>query len=328
MSEKLISGGRSSSKTSEYANSPRKRVEFPAEGITCDLYTRSVDREMKRATYEIVVSNDSDSDITCRLCGRDASAHALIYGVVPVGKRSQGSSLLSVPLHAEDDPQLFVQALGDGIDVFSEATKPAAKHAIPLIASLLFFTLLAIAAISVGYVFERPVTAALGMTHPAASPAARVAVAVPVAVQRRVPRRHAVAPRTVFVSASQIGMRPGKFSYLGRWEGVTNPGAGRLFGVSRRTSMRGASVTFPFVGHVVSIYGVRGPGGGHGLLTIDRNPPVRVNFYASKKISRAVVFHSPKLGRGKHVLRIVASGDVQRRSYRSSFINIAGAAYK
>ncbi|GAC1544673.1 MAG: hypothetical protein NVS2B17_26080 [Candidatus Velthaea sp.] len=285
------------------------RTRFVADRITCDLYARSVDRAKKSVIYEVIVTNESDNDISCRVYGRNAAAHTLVFGMVPVAKHSTERSLVSVQLETEDDPGLFVQALGTGVDVVFDAA-PARNGVVPALASGLL-ALLAMAAVFTVCLLGRQPIAARRVPSPVASANARAAI-VP----------------GVVVAASQTGTELGKFSYRGRWERVKNARDGRIFGSSSRTSNRGSSVSFTFIGRVVSIYGVRGPGGGHGIVTVDRSRPVRVDFYAPTKNASATIFRSPILRGGKHTVRIVALADIRDRAHRSSFVNISGAAYQ
>lgn len=135
------------------------------------------------------------------------------------------------------------------------------------------------------------------------------------------------APAT-FVSDSDVGTTPGHFRYFGRWEHVRNVRDGRFLGSSSRTFTVGAVLTFTFVGSAVRVFGVRGPGGGHAVVTLDRVRQQDVDFYAIHKQVRAIVFESPLLHRHLHTLAIAAVADSRGGGRQHSFINVSGAAYQ
>jgi len=138
----------------------------------------------------------------------------------------------------------------------------------------------------------------------------------------------AVAKGATFVSDTYVGPGVGHFQYYGRWEHVRHFRDGRLFGTSSRTASLGAAVTLSFVGTVVQLYGVRGPGGGHAIITLDGQRFRDLDFYAPHKTVRAVVFTSPDLSQGLHRLTLAALGDARVPGHRSSYVNISGAVYK
>jgi hypothetical protein len=118
------------------------------------------------------------------------------------------------------------------------------------------------------------------------------------------------------------------FRYYGRWEHVRNFRDGRLFGSSSRTALRVNSVTFFFSGTQARIYGVRGPGGGRGVLTIDGDHYFDVDFYAPAKIPQVVIYSTPILRQGKHFLVITPEAYPRTPRHHSSYINISGASFQ
>lgn len=311
------------------ASDPPRRAHFADEGIACDVSVQSLDRERQRATYELVVSNERDRDIACSLCGRDANAHLLVFGMVAVGKHSQHRTTVEVPLVDGNEPELFIRATGEGIDAVTEA-EPAA----PPVGSIrkrvpraLVWALAGVVSIGVGYLIgSRPEPARITVNAPVASPIAQAPTAARVA---REPKRRAKPKHHVqYIGSSLIGSQAGRFTYHGRWQRVTNVHDGRLFGSSSRTSSRGANLAFTFTGRIVSVFGVRGPGGGHGVVFVDRARPIRIDFYSRTKNVRAIVFRSRILKTGTHTVRIVALADVRQRGHRSSYISVSGAAYQ
>jgi hypothetical protein len=130
-----------------------------------------------------------------------------------------------------------------------------------------------------------------------------------------------------FVSESDSGPG-GHFRFYGHWERVRNATDGRLNGSSSRTDSPGAAVTFTFTGRTVRLYGVRGPGGGSGILTIDGRRYPDLDFFAPRKMPRVVLFSSPVLEFGSHVLTIAAEGDRRDARHRSSYVNLSGAWFQ
>lgn len=129
-----------------------------------------------------------------------------------------------------------------------------------------------------------------------------------------------------FISDTLTGDQPGRFHYVGHWEHVRNRRDGRFFGTSSRTAAPGATVAFSFVGRIVRIYGVRGPGGGTGIVTLDGTRYPNIDFYSTTKVARSVVFDSPLLNSGIHTIVISAVGKPRLPGHSSGYINLSGAA--
>lgn len=137
---------------------------------------------------------------------------------------------------------------------------------------------------------------------------------------------HATA--ATFVPDTYIGSQLGRFSYSGKWEHVSGMRDGRDSGTSSRTAERGASVSLIFLGESVRVYGVRGPGGGHGGVMLDKERLALVDFYAPQKSTQRIVYSSVKLPRGVHTLTIFALADKRDAAHRSSYVNISGASFE
>lgn len=138
----------------------------------------------------------------------------------------------------------------------------------------------------------------------------------------------AFAQGATFVSDSYVGPGVGHFQYYGRWQHVQRVRDGRLFGTSSRTASLGAAATLAFAGTAIELYGVRGPGGGHAIVTLDGVRFPDIDFYARHKVVRAVVFSSPPLRGGLHRLTLACVADARAPGHRSSYVNISGAVYK
>jgi len=118
------------------------------------------------------------------------------------------------------------------------------------------------------------------------------------------------------------------FRYYGHWEHVRNIRDGRLFGSSSRTASPASSVTFFFKGTQARIYGVRGPGGGRGVLTIDGDRYFDVDFYAPAKLPQVVIYSTPVLSNGEHFLVVTPEAYPRTPHQRSSYVNISGASFQ
>ncbi len=118
------------------------------------------------------------------------------------------------------------------------------------------------------------------------------------------------------------------FRYYGHWEHVRNLRDGRLFGSSSRTASPASSVTFFFKGTQARIYGVRGPGGGRGVLTIDGDRYFDVDFYAPAKLPQAIIYSTPVLRNGEHFLVVTPEAYPRTPHHHSSYVNISGASFQ
>jgi hypothetical protein len=117
-----------------------------------------------------------------------------------------------------------------------------------------------------------------------------------------------------------------QFRYVGRWEHATRHRDGRSLGTSSRSFHVGDSVTIRFVGTQIRVYGVRGPKGGYGSVTLDgRLSLASPDFYAPRLQTGALVYVSPLLAAGPHTVAIAVTG---RHGPASSgpYVNVDDAA--
>lgn len=111
------------------------------------------------------------------------------------------------------------------------------------------------------------------------------------------------------------------FAVTHGWERVVAQSDGRFHGMSVRGYHPGASAAFDFWGSTFRLYGVVGPGGGLGLVTIDGHPAYIMNFYAPRKSTHLVVYESPKLTRTKHRIELKILGE---RTTPGRYVNLDG----
>jgi hypothetical protein len=102
-------------------------VQIRAQGIACDLHARVVNSRQRRVTYELSVANRGDVRVSCRIYGLDASGHTREFGMLTIARQSAGNSLFAVPFASADGRRLYVEVVGDGINLFAEAFQPGER---------------------------------------------------------------------------------------------------------------------------------------------------------------------------------------------------------
>ncbi len=112
-------------------------------------------------------------------------------------------------------------------------------------------------------------------------------------------------------------------NFSGRWEIVHGRRDGRFRGTSARSFHTGDSLSFIFSGNRFRMYGVTGPKGGDGVLSIVGAPTTLISFYSPKKHTHALVYTSPFLSDGVHAAAIVVAGSHEPRS-RGTYVNVDG----
>ncbi len=101
----------------------------------------------------------------------------------------------------------------------------------------------------------------------------------------------------------------GQFRYVGHWEHATHHRDGRSLGTSSRSFHVGDTVTIRFLGTQIRVYGVRGPKGGHGAVTLDgQTSNASPDFYGPSVQTGALVYASPLLAAGPHTVSIAVTG--------------------
>jgi hypothetical protein len=132
--------------------------------------------------------------------------------------------------------------------------------------------------------------------------------------------RSVTAADPVHIDDSAIGRSLDHIAYEGRWDHISGMRDGRDAGTSSRSRIPGDNLVLPFDGEALRIYGVRGPNGGDAAVAIDGTYYGTVSFYARHKQVHVLVFESPQLVSGTHVLAMVVKG-AQPKSHRG-FANI------
>lgn len=127
----------------------------------------------------------------------------------------------------------------------------------------------------------------------------------------------------VFAVAAPGRDRTFEENFSGRWEIVRGRHDGRFRGTSARSFHTGDSLSFIFAGNRFRLYGVTGPKGGDGVLSIVGAPTTLISFYTPKKRTHVLLYTSPLLSDGAHAAAIVVSGSHEARSH-GNYVNIDG----
>ncbi len=151
--------------------------------------------------------------------------------------------------------------------------------------------------------------------HPEALNVTPVAATAP-------PQRATTAP----APGTPVALSAARFRYIGKWQIVRNMNDGRYAGMSGRSFVPGAQVIITFTGHAVRLYGVDGPGGGVGTLSLDGSViDSNVSFRAAHKRTHVLVFSSAPLHEGRHQLTLAVNPPSTQA--RHAYVNIESAAY-
>jgi mannan endo-1,4-beta-mannosidase len=97
------------------------------------------------------------------------------------------------------------------------------------------------------------------------------------------------------------------FSYEGSW--LVGLGPDKYLGADRYSSQAGASYSLNFVGKRVRVYAARAPHHGIVAVSIDGGPERMVDMYSPVRAEQQMVFRSPLLTSGRHVLKVRVTGN-------------------
>ena len=115
-----------------------------------------------------------------------------------------------------------------------------------------------------------------------------------------------------------------RFQYVGTWEHVHGEYDGRSMGTSSRSKNKGSLAILRFFGTRIRLFGVLGPAGGYGLISVDRERPLHADFYAPHISPHAPIYEASDLSPSRlHVLKVVAEGSRGTRSW-GRYVNIDG----
>jgi len=102
-----------------------------------------------------------------------------------------------------------------------------------------------------------------------------------------------------------------QFAYHGSGWGHANGEVGPAFpyqGTNSYTEQTGDTVTFPFVGTALTVYGITAPQHGIGAVSVDGSTPTDINFYSADRTGNVALWTSPTLADGPHTLTLAWTG--------------------
>jgi hypothetical protein len=139
---------------------------------------------------------------------------------------------------------------------------------------------------------------------------------------------HATSPpaesrtKVVTIDDASRGVGLERFHFIGHWERVRGRQDGRWGGTSTRSPHFGNSVSATINGYKFRLYGVSGPNGGTGRLGLDRDTEfAMLDFYSARKRTHVLLYTSPILAQGLHVIVVSVNGTHDHRS-RGTYVNI------
>lgn len=147
----------------------------------------------------------------------------------------------------------------------------------------------------------------------------------PVAAVLRLSRLNTAPHAVHVVGAAPDPARFPAFAYAGRWHHARRGGTD--VDTNSASLVPGSRATLAFLGTEVRVFGVLGPGGGRGIITLD-GIPVKANadFYAALRRRHALIYRSPRMRWGPHWITITVAPPVSGQPNERS-VNIAGAEY-
>jgi hypothetical protein len=114
---------------------------------------------------------------------------------------------------------------------------------------------------------------------------------------------------------------PGTVTFSGAWTAYPQCGNACFHGDDHGTIETDASATFTFTGTRIALLSARDVGNGQGAISIDDGPETPVDFYMSHRQGEQLVYVSPALASGRHVLRLRATG-TKNPSSRGTAISV------
>jgi len=116
-----------------------------------------------------------------------------------------------------------------------------------------------------------------------------------------------VTTSSVTTNDAEVGTGNGTFSYRGTWEtGSGDPAKYR--GDDHYSDSAGSSFTYRFSGTSVSLFGAKAPHHGQASVQIDDGPVAVIDQYAPSRQDDALLYTSPTLAAGDHVVTVTVTG--------------------
>jgi mannan endo-1,4-beta-mannosidase len=107
-------------------------------------------------------------------------------------------------------------------------------------------------------------------------------------------------------SARTTQVNDAQFTYTGSWNTAT--GAGKFQGDDHYSSATGATYSLSFAGSRVSLYVSVAPHHGIAAVSVDGGPETTVDLYSANRAEQRLIYTSPVLASGAHVIRVRVTG--------------------
>ena len=117
----------------------------------------------------------------------------------------------------------------------------------------------------------------------------------------------ATTPGVTVVNDNTLGTGKGQFQYTGKWN-YWSGNSPKYQNDDHNTNTFGAVAILSFTGTQVRYYAKQAPHHGIASVSIDGGPVTNVDLYASTSADQVLVYTSPVLAAGNHMVRIRAAG--------------------
>ena len=114
-------------------------------------------------------------------------------------------------------------------------------------------------------------------------------------------------PPAAVINDNTPGTGLNQIEYSGTWS-YSSTQAGAFFGDNHWSSANGSICRLRFEGSRVDLYGAKASSHGIAAVSIDGGPATNVDFYASSRSDKVLVWVSPSLAAGSHTLEIRVTG--------------------
>ena len=126
-------------------------------------------------------------------------------------------------------------------------------------------------------------------------------------------------PSTGWINDDGRSSGGGTLAYTGAWNSGTACGASCFWGDDHWTNQAGATATFTFTGTQLALLSVRDTGNGIAMISVDNGPEQRVDYHGTIRVGEALNYLSPRLGYGRHTVRVRVAGGAYVSIDRAEF---------
>jgi beta-glucanase (GH16 family) len=114
-------------------------------------------------------------------------------------------------------------------------------------------------------------------------------------------------PPSVIINDNDTGTGLHQFNYVGSWS-YYNQTWGAFFNDNHWSSVATQFFQVEFSGTQVDLYGATAPNHGIAAISIDGGPETLVDYYAPTRTDKALIWSSPILSAGTHILKVRPTG--------------------